>query len=86
MADDDTARQSPPAGMFARDHDGISRRFAATKQNASNVLTAMSLQAASLVTSRPIPVGAAIAPMFRTRPQSIATISAIARRRLSYTR
>ncbi len=69
---------TPAHGIFERDHDGISRRLASTKQSGGKSLTAMSVEAASILTSKAVPVGRSIAPMFRTRPQSVSTISAVA--------
>ncbi len=63
-------------GNFELDHDGILRRLSATKQSGDRSLTALSVEAASLVTGAPIPVGRSIAPAFRTRPRAIPTISA----------
>jgi signal transduction histidine kinase len=63
-------------GNFELDHDGILRRLSATKQSGDRSLTALSVEAASLVTGAPIPVGRSIAPAFRTRASAIPTISA----------
>ncbi|MBV9494686.1 MAG: CHASE2 domain-containing protein, partial [Acidobacteria bacterium] len=63
-------------GNFELDHDGIMRRVASTKQSRDRALTALSLEAASLVTDRPIPVAQSIAPAFRTRPRDIPRVSA----------
>src|SRR5205807_448881 len=63
-------------GNFELDHDGILRRLSATKQSGDRSLSALSVEAASLVTGAPIPVGRSIAPAFRTRPRSIPAISA----------
>jgi signal transduction histidine kinase len=63
-------------GNFEFDHDGILRRLSATKQSRDRSLTALSVEAASLVTGAPIPVGRSIAPAFRTRPRAVAVISA----------
>jgi signal transduction histidine kinase len=63
-------------GNFELDHDGILRRLSATKQSGDRSLTALSVEAASLITGAPIPVGRSIAPAFRTRPSAIPTISA----------
>jgi len=65
-------------GNFELDHDGILRRLSATKQSQDRSLTALSVEAASLITGAPIPVGRSITPAFRTRPRSIPTISAAA--------
>ncbi|MEA2337149.1 MAG: hypothetical protein QOE82_1156, partial [Thermoanaerobaculia bacterium] len=56
---------------------GILRRLSATKQSRDRSLTALSVEAASLVTGAPIPVGRSIAPAFRTRPRAIPAISAV---------
>jgi signal transduction histidine kinase len=66
----------PAHGNFEVDHDGILRRLSATKQSGDLSLTALSVEAASLITGAPIPVGRSIAPAFRTRPSAIPTISA----------
>jgi signal transduction histidine kinase len=63
-------------GNFELDHDGILRRLSATKQSGDQALTALSVEAASLVTGAPTPVGVSISPSFRTRARSIPTISA----------
>jgi len=63
-------------GNFELDHDGILRRLSATKQSGDRSLTALSVEAASLITGAPIPVGRSIAPAFRTRPNAIPLISA----------
>ena len=63
-------------GNFELDDDGIVRRFASTKQSGDRALTALSVEAASIITGAPIPVGRSLAPMFRTRPQTIPIISA----------
>jgi signal transduction histidine kinase len=63
-------------GSFELDHDGILRRLSATKQSGDRSLAALSVEAASIVTGAPIPVGRSIAPAFRTRPRSIPAISA----------
>ncbi|HEX3579728.1 MAG TPA: CHASE2 domain-containing protein [Thermoanaerobaculia bacterium] len=63
-------------GNFEVDHDGILRRLSATKQSGDRSLTALSVEAASLVTGAPIPVGRSIAPAFRTRASAIPAISA----------
>ena len=63
-------------GNFELDHDGILRRMSATKQSGDRSLAALSVEAASLITGAPIPVGRSIAPAFRTRPSAIPLISA----------
>jgi len=63
-------------GNFELDHDGILRRMSATKQSGDRSLTALSVEAASLITGAPIPVGRSIAPALRTRPNAIPLISA----------
>jgi signal transduction histidine kinase len=63
-------------GNFELDHDGILRRLSATKQSRDRSLTALSVEAASLITGAPIPVGRSIAPAFRTRPRAVPVISA----------
>jgi two-component system OmpR family sensor kinase len=52
------------------------RRVASTKQSRDRALTAMSVEAASLVTGRPVPVAQSIAPAFRTRPRDVPRVSA----------
>jgi signal transduction histidine kinase len=63
-------------GNFELDHDGILRRLSATKQSGERSLTALSVEAASLITGAPIPVGRSITPGFRTWPRAIPIISA----------
>jgi signal transduction histidine kinase len=63
-------------GNFEHDHDGILRRLASTKQSRDRALTAVSLEAASMITSAPVPVGRSIAPAFRTPPAAVPLISA----------
>jgi signal transduction histidine kinase len=63
-------------GNFERDGDGILRRFASTKQNRDLSLTALPVEAASVLKPMAIPVGRSIAPMFRARPQAVPIISA----------
>jgi len=63
-------------GNFELDHDGILRRLSSTKQSGDRALTALSIDAASLITGAPTPVGLSIAPSFRTRPNAIPAISA----------
>jgi signal transduction histidine kinase len=71
-----SAAATPAHGNFELDHDGIVRRFASTKQSGKRALTAVSVEAASIATSRAVPVGRSIAPMFRTHPRSIPVVSA----------
>jgi signal transduction histidine kinase len=69
----------PAHGSFELDHsDGVLRRFASTKQNRDRSLVALPIEAASMITSAAVPVGQSIAPAFRTPPQSVPQISAIA--------
>jgi signal transduction histidine kinase len=63
-------------GNFELDHDGILRRLSSTKQSGDRALTALSIEAASLITGAPTPVGLSISPSFRTRPNAIPAISA----------
>jgi signal transduction histidine kinase len=63
-------------GSFEVDQDGILRRLSSTKQSGDRALTALSVEAASLITGAPIPVGRSLSPAFRTRPRSIPEISA----------
>jgi signal transduction histidine kinase len=65
-------------GNFELDHDGILRRLSTTKQSGDRALTALSVEAASLITGAPIPVGRSISPAFRIRPHAIPAISAAA--------
>ncbi|HET7436956.1 MAG TPA: CHASE2 domain-containing protein [Thermoanaerobaculia bacterium] len=65
-------------GNFELDHDGILRRLSATKQSHDRSLTAVSLEAASLVKQIRIPVGQTIAPAFRAPPRTIPRVSALA--------
>jgi len=67
---------TPAHGNFEVDHDGIVRRLASTKQSRDRSFSAMSVEAASMITSKPIPVGISIAPAFRTPARSIPQISA----------
>ncbi|MEA2238324.1 MAG: hypothetical protein QOC81_3048 [Thermoanaerobaculia bacterium] len=68
---------TPVHGNFEIDHDGIVRRFSATKQSEDRSLVALSVEAASIVTGAPVPVGRTLAPAFRTRPGKIPMISAV---------
>lgn len=70
------AAMTPVHGNFEIDHDGIVRRFSATKQSEDRSLVALSVEAASLITGAPVPVGRSLAPSFRTRPNKIPMISA----------
>jgi len=63
-------------GHFELDHDGIVRRLASTKQSRDRSLPAISVAAASMMTSAPIPVGQSIAPAFRTPAHEIPQLSA----------
>lgn len=72
------AVMTPVHGNFEIDHDGIVRRFSATKQNEDRSLVALSVEASSLITGAPVPVGRTLAPAFRTRPARIPMISAAA--------
>jgi signal transduction histidine kinase len=63
-------------GNFEVDHDGILRRLASTKQSRDRALTALPVEAATIVTGAPVPVGATIAPAFRTAARAIPRISA----------
>jgi signal transduction histidine kinase len=63
-------------GNFEVDDDGIVRRLSATKQSQDRALTALSVEAASLITGAPVPVGRSLSPAFRTPAASIPTISA----------
>jgi signal transduction histidine kinase len=72
------ATMTPVHGNFEIDHDGIVRRFSATKQNEDRSLVALSVEASSLITGAPVPVGRTLAPAFRTRPGRIPMISAAA--------
>jgi signal transduction histidine kinase len=69
---------TPAHGNFEYDRDGILRRFSATKQNADRALIALPLEASSIVTGAPVPVGRSIVPAFRTPPRSVPQISAAA--------
>ncbi|HXA16005.1 MAG TPA: CHASE2 domain-containing protein [Thermoanaerobaculia bacterium] len=63
-------------GNFELDHDGILRRLSSTKQSGDRALTALSIDAASLITGAPTPVGLSVSPSFRTRPNAVPAISA----------
>jgi signal transduction histidine kinase len=71
------AAMTPVHGNFEIDHDGIVRRFSATKQSEDRSLVALSVEASSLITGAPVPVGRSLAPSFRTRPNKIPMISAV---------
>ncbi|HEV8433633.1 MAG TPA: CHASE2 domain-containing protein [Thermoanaerobaculia bacterium] len=64
-------------GNFEVDHDGILRRLASTKQSKDRALTAVAVEASSLFTGRPIPVGISISPAFRTPPREVPQVSAV---------
>src|SRR5205807_8172185 len=64
-------------GNFEFDSDGILRRFSATKQSGDRALTALAIEAASLVKPMAVPVGRSIAPAFRTPPRAIPQVSAV---------
>ncbi len=66
----------PAHGIFERDHDGVMRRFVTTKQSRDHALTALPVEAASLASGEPVPVGVVIAPLFRTRPRDVPQIAA----------
>jgi signal transduction histidine kinase len=66
----------PAHGSFELDRDGVLRRFASTKQSRDRSLAALPLEAASIITSAPVPVGRSIAPAFRTPPRSVPQVSA----------
>jgi signal transduction histidine kinase len=63
-------------GNFELDHDGILRRLAATKQSGDRALTAVCIEAASLVRPMRVAAGRAVLPAFRTPPGAIPIISA----------
>ncbi|MGH9422180.1 MAG: CHASE2 domain-containing protein [Thermoanaerobaculia bacterium] len=63
-------------GSFEVDQDGILRRLSSTKQSGDRALTALSVEAASLITGAPIPIGRSLSPAFRTRPRAIPEVSA----------
>lgn len=63
-------------GNFELDHDGIVRLLSTTKQSRDRSMGALSVEAASLITGAPIPVGRSVAPAFRTRPRAIPAIGA----------
>jgi signal transduction histidine kinase len=69
---------TPAHGNFEYDRDGILRRFSATKQNADRALIALPLEASSIVTGAPVPVGRSIVPAFRTPPRNVPQFSAAA--------
>jgi len=70
------AAATPAHGNFELDHDGIVRRFATTKQNGDLALVALPIEAATMVTGAPVPVGVSLAPAFRTRPYQVPQVSA----------
>jgi signal transduction histidine kinase len=63
-------------GNFELDDDGIVRLLSTTKQSRDRSMGALSVEAASIITGAPIPVGRSVAPAFRTRPGAIPLISA----------
>ena len=63
-------------GNFELDHDGILRRFSATKQSSDRAYAALAIEAASFIRSTAAPVGRTVAPMFRTPPRAIPIVSA----------
>jgi signal transduction histidine kinase len=63
-------------GNFELDHDGILRRLSATKQNSQRSLTAVAIEAASLVHPIAVPVGRTIHPAFRTPARGVPEVSA----------
>ncbi len=63
-------------GNFELDHDGIVRRLASTKQSGDRSLTAVCIEAASLVRPMNVAVGQAVMPAFRTPPQAVPIVSA----------
>jgi signal transduction histidine kinase len=67
---------TPAHGNFELDNDGIVRRFATTKQSRNRSLAALSVEAASIRTGAPIPIGISITPAFRTRASSVPRLSA----------
>jgi len=72
------AASTPAHGNFELDHDGILRRLSATKQSGDRSLTAVSIEAASLVRPVVVPVGRTISPAFRTRARLVPVVSASA--------
>ncbi len=68
----------PAHGNFERDHDGVMRRFVTTKQSLDHALTALPVEAASLASGEPVPVGIVMAPLFRTRPRDVPQVEAVA--------
>ncbi len=64
-------------GNFELDDDGILRRLSATKQSQDRALTALSVEAASLITGAPVRVGQSLAPAFRTGAASIPVLRAV---------
>jgi signal transduction histidine kinase len=73
-----SAASTAAHGNFELDHDGILRRLSATKQNGQRSLTAVAIEAASLVRPIAVPVGRTIAPAFRTRARAVPELSAAA--------
>ncbi len=63
-------------GNFELDHDGILRRLASTKQSGDRALTAVCIEAASLLRPMRVAVGRAVLPAFRTPPRAIPIVSA----------
>jgi signal transduction histidine kinase len=67
---------TPAHGIFEFDQDGILRRFSATKQSRGRSFTALPIEASSIMTGAPVPVGRSIRPAFRTPPRAVPQISA----------
>ncbi|MCL4808082.1 MAG: CHASE2 domain-containing protein [Thermoanaerobaculia bacterium] len=61
---------------FDVDHDGVVRRFSATKQRDGLALPSLPVAAASLAqgAARPVPVGRVLVPDFRRRPRDVPVV------------
>jgi signal transduction histidine kinase len=67
---------TPAHASFELDHDGVLRRFAATKQSGSLALTALPFQLASIRSGLAVPAGQTVAPAFRVPPRAIPVVLA----------
>ena len=61
---------------FELDHDGVLRRFAATKQSGSLALSALPFHLASVGSGLAVPAGQMVVPAFRVPPRAIPVVSA----------
>jgi signal transduction histidine kinase len=61
---------------FELDHDGVLRRFTATKQSGTLALAALPFHLASTGSALPVPAGKMVVPAFRVPPRAIPVVSA----------